>query len=202
MAEIPVFTGSQSRKSFATDVVPKTLSLASATRQGLHGRNLAARAEICSAATHRGLLSKRYSHQSFPNASSCVPTPPAIACPRVGRNRVGVRFTARWKRGALGLAGAVRMRASGLAACGGRRARVHIALAPFLLCGPCSLRCASAASSCSHGACNGDATLAPGVGSRGARTRRCSRAAAAVWRSFAAQITKRWLRKRPHWAGV
>ena len=28
--------------------------------------------------------------------------------------------------------------------------------------------------------CNGDVTLAPGVGKRGARTRRCSRAAAAV----------------------
>jgi len=34
--------------------------------------------------------------------------------------------------------------------------------------------------STSHGACNGDVTLAPGVGRRGARTRRCSRAAAAV----------------------
>jgi tetratricopeptide (TPR) repeat protein len=40
------------------------------------------------------------------------------------------------------------------------------------------------------------------VGKRGARTRRCSRAAAAVWRAFAAQITKRWLRKKPYWAGV
>jgi hypothetical protein len=34
--------------------------------------------------------------------------------------------------------------------------------------------------STSHGACNGDVTLAPGVSRRGARTRRCSRAAAAV----------------------
>ena len=42
----------------------------------------------------------------------------------------------------------------------------------------------------------------PGVGRRGARTRRCSRAAAAVWRGFAAQITKRWPRKKPHRAGV
>ena len=41
------------------------------------------------------------------------------------------------------------------------------------------------------GACNGDVTLAPGVGRRGARTRRCSRAAAAVQRGFAGQITKK-----------
>jgi hypothetical protein len=34
--------------------------------------------------------------------------------------------------------------------------------------------------STSRGVCNGDVTLAPGVGRRGARTRRCSRAAAAV----------------------
>jgi hypothetical protein len=34
--------------------------------------------------------------------------------------------------------------------------------------------------STSHGTCNGDVTLACGVGRRGARTRRCSRAAAAV----------------------
>jgi hypothetical protein len=34
--------------------------------------------------------------------------------------------------------------------------------------------------STSRGVCNGDVTLAPGVGKREARTRRCSRAAAAV----------------------
>ena len=34
--------------------------------------------------------------------------------------------------------------------------------------------------STSRGACNGDVTLAAGAGRRGARTRRCSRAAAAV----------------------
>ena len=34
--------------------------------------------------------------------------------------------------------------------------------------------------STSHGACDGDVTLAAGVSRRGARTRRCSRAAAAV----------------------
>ena len=34
--------------------------------------------------------------------------------------------------------------------------------------------------STSRGLCTGDVTLAPGVGKRGARTRRCSRAAAAV----------------------
>ena len=53
-----------------------------------------------------------------------------------------------------------------------------------------------------RGVCNGDVTLVPGVGRRGARTCPCSRAAAAVWRGFAAQITKRWLRKISHWAGV
>jgi tetratricopeptide (TPR) repeat protein len=42
-------------------------------------------------------------------------------------------------------------------------------------------------------------TLAAGVGRRGARTRN---AVAAVWRGFAAQIIKRWLRTKPYWAGV
>ena len=45
---------------------------------------------------------------------------------------------------------------------------------------------------------NGDVTLAPAVNKRGARTRRCSRAAAAVQQGF----TIRWLRKKSHWAGV
>jgi hypothetical protein len=56
--------------------------------------------------------------------------------------------------------------------------------------------------SISRGVCNGDVTFVWGVGKRVARTRRCSRAAAAVSRGFAAQIIRRWLRKKPHWAGI
>ena len=58
--------------------------------------------------------------------------------------------------------------------------------------------------STSHGACNGDVTLAPGVGKRGASARPCSHAADAELRSFAAQITQRCLRKMPRlslWTG-
>ena len=48
-----------------------------------------------------------------------------------------------------------------------------------------------------RGVCNGDVTLVPGVGRRGARTCPCSRAAAAVWQGFAVLTTKRWLQKKP-----
>jgi hypothetical protein len=47
-----------------------------------------------------------------------------------------------------------------------------------------------------------EGAIGVGVGKRGANTGRCSRAAAAVWRGFAAQITKKWLQKKPHSAGV
>ena len=56
--------------------------------------------------------------------------------------------------------------------------------------------------STSQGECSRDVTRVPGVGKRGAWTRRCLGAAAAVLRGFAAQIIRRWPQESPLWAGI
>ena len=68
------------------------------------------------------------------------------------------------------------------AAFDGRRpvAKLHLAHLTFDAGQEDAALAPSISKSTSRGVCNGDVTSAPGVGRRGARTRRCSRAAAAL----------------------